>query len=429
MSTLAEYKSLPYWWDETPPISVEQNEFQKNAEIVIVGCGYTGLGAAIPLLRAKKKVVILEKDLIGECASTRNGGITSGNIRLPFSKLKKKFGEKKALEYFAESIAARKDLYNFIINENIDCDFKLTGRFLGVPTKNSSETLKNDADYFFRKLNLKFNVIKGSEIRDYVDTTKYEVGIFREDIGGIHPGKLLHGMMKIAKNLGAYIYSNTAANNIQQKDKQFEITTSKGKITAEHVIVATNAYTGSEFHWLKRRLVPVISEMISTEDLGDNLVKHLMPKSSMYGESLQLGYYYRPSPDGRRILLGGRRLSNNPLKATERLRNGLNEIFPQLDKVKISNHWSGYVAFPFDQLPKLAVNDGVIYPVGFCGSGTVWARWLGQKAAGMILGKDSETVFSDEPFKTIPFYNGTPWFLPLAINYYRLRDKFFSTSK
>ena len=94
--------------------------------------------------------------------------------------------------------------------------------------------------FFFRKLNLKFNVIKGSEIRDYVDTTKYEVGIFREDIGGIHPGKLLHGMMKIAKNLGAYIYSNTAANNIQQKDKQFEITTSKGNM-AQIKIIVTNS--------------------------------------------------------------------------------------------------------------------------------------------------------------------------------------------
>ena len=77
----------------------------------------------------------------------------------------------------------------------------------------------------------------------------------------------------------------------------------------------------------------------------------------------------------------------------------------------------------------IRVNDGVIYPAGFCGSGTVWARWLGQKAAGMILGKDAETVFSGHRFWTLPFYNGNPWFLPIAMNYYKLRDKLSSKSK
>ena len=59
--------------------------------------------------------------------------------------------------------------------------------------------------------------------------------------------------------------------------------------------------------------------------------------------------------------------------------------------------WQGFVAFPFDQLPKLVVRDGVIYPAGLCGLGTVWARWLGQKAALIILGKDGESVFSNLP--------------------------------
>ena len=149
----------------------------------------------------------------------------------------------------------------------------------------------------------------------------------------------------------------------------------------------------------------------------------------MFAEALELGHYYRPSPDGKRILLGGRRLGANPEKARERLRTGLVGILPQLKDTAITHHWLGNVAFPFDQLPKIAVNDGVIYPAGFCGSGTVWARWLGQKAAGMILGKDAETVFSGHRFWTLPFYNGDPWFLPIAMNYYKLRDKLSSKSK
>ncbi|MDC0564064.1 hypothetical protein OAP51_04640, partial [Alphaproteobacteria bacterium] len=88
-----------------------------------------------------------------------------------------------------------------------------------------------------------------------------------------------------------------------------------------------------------------------------------------------------------------------------------------------------FVAFPFDQLPKLAVHDGIIYPAGFCGSGTVWARWLGQKAAMIILGKESETVFANLAMNTLPLYTGDPWFLPFAMTYYRLRDRFSVSTK
>ena len=420
---------VPYWWHESPPKDINSKTFPTKVEVLIVGSGFSGLGAAIPLLRAGNDVAIIDKNLIGMGAATRNGGITSGNIRVSYSKLKNKFGEKKALQFFKEGILAREDLYNFIAKEKIDCDFKLVGRFLGIKNEIPNEILKRENHYLTEKLGINLNIVNKKNIKNYIDSDKYSSGVYRDDIGGIHPAKLLHGMLKITLKEGGKIFSNTTVKNIKRKKQLFYVSTSKGIIISEHVIVATNAYTGKEFPWLRRRLVPVISEIISTERIGNNFVKSLMPKFSMFSESMELGYYYRPSPDGNRIILGGRRLHNNPTEARKRLRDGLIEIFPQLNDIKLSNHWFGFVAFPFDQLPKLVVNDGIIYPSGFCGSGTVWARWLGQKAAGMILGNKSYTIFSDLPFKTLPFYNGYPWFLPLAMNYYKLRDRFSRTSK
>ena len=149
----------------------------------------------------------------------------------------------------------------------------------------------------------------------------------------------------------------------------------------------------------------------------------------MFGESKQLGYYYRPSPDGERILLGGRRAHDDRDRARRHLHGALAAIFPALDDVSVDAHWQGFVAFPFDQLPKLVIRDGIIYPAGFCGSGTVWARWLGQKAALMILGRDGESVFSNLPLRTMPFYKGDPWFMPLAMSYYKLRDRLSASTK
>jgi len=261
----------------------------------------------------------------------------------------------------------------------------------------------------------------------------------RDDISGIHPAKLLAGMCQIARQASVKIATQTKVIAVSQQNTssptpEFRIETSRGIIRAGHVISATNAYTDAGQPWLRRRLVPVISEMIATEELGENMVRSLMPGLNMYGEALQLGHYYRPSPDGKRILLGGRRMSPNPVKARKRLVEGLTSIFPQLADIAITNHWFGFVAFPFDQLPKLAIHDGVIYPSGYCGSGTVWARWLGQKAAHMVLADLDESVFPESafrgvPFRTMPFYSGDPWFLPLAMGLYAVQDKFKTTSK
>ena len=122
-------------------------------------------------------------------------------------------------------------------------------------------------------------------------------------------------------------------------------------------------------------------------------------------------------------------MNPDPVEARNRLKDGLVSIFPQLADVAVTNHWFGFVAFPFDQLPKLAVHEGVIYPSGYCGSGTVWARWLGQKAAHMVLGDLDGSVFQNLPFRTMPFYSGEPWFLPLAMRYYAIRDRLSTTSK
>ena len=429
----------PYWWQAAPPQHFDVDHWSERADVVIIGGGYTGFGAAIPLARAGLDVVILERDQIGSGASTRNGGITSGNLRLSFDDLTKRFGAKKAIAFYQEAKAARADLAQFITSEKIDCDLQQCGRLVGALRSESLDSMKRDAERLTKLLDIEAKVYNQNSLPDYIDTSRYCGGMMRDDIGGIHPAKLLAGMCQIARATSVKIVTQTkmiavSRQNTSSTTPEFRIETSRGIIHAGHVISATNAYTDGGQPWLRRRLVPVISEMIATEEVGENMVKSLMPGLNMYGEALQLGHYYRPSPDGKRILLGGRRMSPDPVRARKRLAGGLASIFPQLSDIGITNHWFGFVAFPFDQLPKLAVHDGVIYPAGYCGSGTVWARWLGQKAAHMVLadldGSAFEgSAFQGVPFRTMPFYSGDPWFLPMAMGLYAIQDKFKTTSK
>ena len=418
-----------YWWHERPPTPAPPAAWQDNAETIVVGCGFSGLSAALTLARAGKQVVVLEKGLIGEAASTRNGGITSGNIRLSPDRLERRFGAEKARQFSDEAVLARADLARFIADEKIHCDFRPVGRVIGLTGQFSVDRIKQDSAAFQARYDIEPVFIEKRDMAEYTNSPIYSGGILRPDIGGIHPAKLLHEMKRLTLEAGATLFSETIVLEIKRAHSDFLILTNRGEVKAQHVISATNAYTDKAQPWLRRRLVPVISEMIATEKIGRNRVQSLMPKLTMFGESKQLGYYYRPSPDGERVLLGGRRAHNDRDQARRHLQGALATIFPTLDDVNVEAHWQGFVAFPFDQLPKLVVSDGIIYPTGFCGSGTVWARWLGQKAALMILGEDGESVFSNLPLRTMPFYTGDPWFMPLALGYYKIRDRLSASTK
>jgi len=152
----------------------------------------------------------------------------------------------KAKQFQVEAIAARQDLYDFIEQEKLDCDFNLVGRFLGIPDKTSLDQLKRDADQFYENFGIQTIVSDTKGVTDYIDSPKYKSGTFRPDIGGIHPSKLLHEMIRVAVKDKVKIFSETAGENIRRVGQSFKIQTHRGTITSEHLIVATNAYTGKE---------------------------------------------------------------------------------------------------------------------------------------------------------------------------------------
>ena len=125
-----------------------------KTDIAIIGCGFTGLSAALTLARAGREVVVLEKNLIGEGASTRNGGITSGNIRLSQKQLTRRFGPERAQTFIDESVAARADLERFIRENKIDCDYQAVGRIVGLTGSFSSKTIERDHNEFANRYNI-----------------------------------------------------------------------------------------------------------------------------------------------------------------------------------------------------------------------------------------------------------------------------------
>ena len=192
------------------------------------------------------------------------------------------------------------------------------------------------------------------------------------------------------------------------------------------MVIATNGYTGPATPSLRRRLIPVASHIIATEELAPELAASLIPKGRTISDTPRILTYYRLSPDGRRLLFGGRARFTQvtPEVSAPVLYRYMTERFPQLKGIRLTHAWTGNVAFTFDYLPHMGREDGMHYALGCNGSGVATMSYLGTETGRKILGGANRVnAFDGRDFPTRPFYSGNPWFLPLVGGYYRLRDR------
>lgn len=414
-----------YWWEEAPVSSLPQKAVDPTCDVVIVGAGYTGLSAAIELARAGRSVQVFDRQRPGEGASTRNGGIASGNLRPGHAGLVKAFGEERALAIEEEAKTARDDLARFIAAENIACDFALVGRFAGASAAGDYEGLAREAERL-AKTGVEAYAVPKAEQRNYLGTDYYHGGSVRTDIGGLHPGKFHAGMLRVALAAGAVVHGETAVLSFAQEADGYRVETSRGTVRARDLIIGTNGYGDRFDGWLRRRMVPVRSRIIATAPLSPNLMATLMPKRMMCAETRRLHYYYRPSPDGTRILFGGRdgTIAGDPAWPSESLRRAMVDVFPELDGTEITHSWFGHVAMNRDMIPRIFSRHGMRYAAGYCGSGVVWARWAGAKAANQVLGREEgRSALDFRPPAAVPLFNGTAWFMPAVFAWLTARDR------
>jgi len=421
----------PIWWEfpewaqrptstAVPPAKID---------VAIIGAGYTGLNTALVLARAGVSVAVFEAGEFGVGASSRNGGMVGPSFhKLGVNGMKQQFGEDVANGILAESIGFIDHLETFLKAENIAADFKRTGRLLGARRPADLERYKSMLETLQGACDVKGRIVAKQDMQSEIGSQHYEGGLVFPTDGGLNPAKYLAGLAQKLVEAGAQILTQTAVEGISKTAQGHRLFTTRGEVLAAEIAVCTNGYTGKQFGALHRRVLPIRSAILATEPLPTTLMDELFPNRRMHGDSRRLVAYYRPSPDGKRVLFGGRAvgLTERP-EANERLlRAMMLEVFPQLSTVKTTHVWSGLVAYTFSHAPHIGKLDGVHYAMGYVGSGVARASYFGQKLGQKILGNvdAGKTSFDQLTFKTKPLYSGNPWFMPSMVRWQSMLDRF-----
>jgi glycine/D-amino acid oxidase-like deaminating enzyme len=402
-----DFKDAPYWWEAAPPSTTAVPAPAHRVEVAIVGAGYCGLSAALELRRQGLGVLVMDAARIGHAASSLNGGMVAGSLKLSHAELARLFDPERATAILEESARCLPFLEELLAREAIACDYRRSGRFVGAHCPSAYASLPRQRQ------------------REEIDTDYYYGGMVAEASGGLHPARYHRGLADAAQRAGALIVEETPVDTIARRAGGFTLHTPRGVVEAREVMVATNGYTGAVTPWLRRRLIPLNSYIIATEPLPPETTRRLIPRGRMIVDSYRVLSYYRLSPDGTRVLYGGRASFRRATarQAAPHLHAMMVRVWPELAHTRVTHAWTGNVAFTFDHVPHMGVHEGVHYAAGCQGSGVGMATYLGYQTALKIAGKAaSPCAFDGLPFPTRATYTGDPWFLPIVGSYYRLRD-------
>jgi len=425
MSLAPDYAPTSLWADDVAHPAGSVGALPQASDVVIVGAGYTGLSAARETALAGRSTLVLDSGPIGGGCSSRNGGQIAFSLKPELGALARLHGAATAARLYREGFDAIAELRTLAKEPGVDVDWRDVGCFFGAHTPRQFERLARAVDAQPAGFEVPIRVVPPAGLAAETGSRLYHGGFVYPEDAALHPLRLVNALHARAVNAGAVVHGACAVTAIERAGGGFLVHSGKGAVRAGQVLIATNGYTGALSPWHRRRVIPIGSYIIATEALDPALVARLLPHGRNLVDTRHVVMYVRPSPDGRRVVFGGRAAAaeTDTTACIPRLKAMLTELFPELAAVRISRAWMGFVAYTFDTLPHLGQHDGLYYCMGYCGQGVPLATYYGRRIGLQMLGAgEGGTALDGLEFPTRPFYTGRPWFLPGAILAYRLRD-------
>jgi glycine/D-amino acid oxidase-like deaminating enzyme len=428
-TTVPQVRFEPYWWAAAAPVRLAAGAPAARYDVAVIGSGYTGMRAALELARAGRSVVVLDKEPAGSGAARRNAGYLGRVLKKSLPTLMAKHGAAKGIAIYRELGDAFTGTVDLIARENIDCKLTRHGRYIAATSTRHYDAMAVELEAMRKHLGYPYEMVPAAVQRREFGSDGYCGGAMIPDLAAIHPGLYHRGLTQRAVAAGAVICDDVSVQAVTPDADGVTVATDKGTITVKDAIIATNGYTprgsGDGFAWLARRVIPFQAYMAATEELTPAQMDDAIPQRRTVIDSNSNIDFFRPAPDSTRLLFGGGTgVPRGGFQEIARFLHGvLGRVLPQLRATRLEWVWTGFCAGTFDMMPHIGGRERIWYGLGYNFAGVPMGTHFGLKLANLVLGRpEGRSAFGEEPFPTLPLYNGNPWFVPLAMRYFDWKD-------
>ncbi|MDQ2068125.1 FAD-binding oxidoreductase [Xinfangfangia sp. CPCC 101601] len=399
-----------YWFASAPPApNCPALDQEVQADVCIVGGGYTGLTTAIELARQGVKVALLEREQIGYGGSGRNAGHCSPTFSYyPLDKVRALVGQPYAERLIKRQTGAAEQAADYIARYGIDCEWQQNGLVIGAMRPGHIASLQHKTESY-NAVGAKTRVIERDEMVELTGTPRSFGGWYHPQGAHLHPLKYARGLARGAISEGVSIYAGTSALSCDKLGGKWKVGTEKGAVVADKVIFATGAYTVPGWPKLEQsfQIMPVY--VAATNQLSDHARKVMLPANTSMLDGRGDFYCYKWSADNRIIasmfLMGprGRDLDYTRKVMTAKLK----WLHPQVkDEIRWDYLWFGELDMQYKTTPRLyGLAPGVVALTGLSGRGVPTGTMLGGVLSEWAMGvPETDLSLPIEPLHKAPYW-------------------------
>lgn len=411
------------WPELMPPPTGDQ-----DVQVAVVGGGFTGVSTALNLAERGYKVHLYEAHRIGFGASGRNGGQLCQGWTTDFSKIMSKLPASTRKMAWETGNIGRQIIIDRCQKHKIDADLRFGYLHAALHRRHMDELVEMKDEWEAEGYEGLEMLPDRAALMPHIKTDAYIGGLYDHQSGHLNPLKYLLGLAKAARDHGVVIHENCPIRSIDPDTKQGPVLHhDHGIVRAEKLVLAGNAYLGKTAPKpMRQRLAPVMSGIVATKPLGENVINNLIPNRIAVADCNTALDYYRFDAKGR-MLFGGR-ASYVPMDnadITGFIQKKMKAVFPMLADAPIEKAWSGRIGITVDRIPHFGMlGRNTFFVQGFSGHGVALTGVAAEIIADAVAGDQTRfDIFA--AIKQLPFPGGifrTP-VLALGMSYYKLKDR------
>lgn len=376
---------------EHPPL-----QGARTVDVAIIGAGFTGLNAALPLAEAGRSVAVVDANDVGWGASGRNGGFCCmGGSMANTARLTRQHGTDATHDYHLAERDAVTHTENLIDRFGWDVDRHSVGETVLAHSRNAAKAFSAEIEPLGKLLGKAPTIIAKQDLPHHGLGGAFH-GAMNTPIGfALNPRKYLAGLAAAAKTAGAEIFGTTPVKHAERIGGEWHLSTPSGPLRAKQLVVATNGYSSENIPaWIAGRYLPVQSSIIVTRKLtAEELVAQGWTSAQMAYDTRKLLHYFRLLPDGR-FLFGMRGGLNTTRDVHARIytkiRRHFARLFPAWADVETPHYWSGFVCVSRDLTPfagQVAEAEDLFAGFAYHGNGVAMGSYAGALIAETVLSR------------------------------------------